>query len=404
MEGAKMITAWILLTTSALGAGEIEFGYQPVRGGGYDYMLQVQPDVVDKIRNGQTISAPLESWMHISRLTIMPMTANSRQLPHERGNLLEDERYLKSLENAQPDSRLPSDLEYGFTPTKDGFGYDVQMQLSNSELSTLARGETITKDVPEWLHMRDYRILAGNTSLKQQLREPVNQSRTARWGSDPVDTNTTSTRSNQLRGFSDPIDNRDTTNTTTASRDDLAPLRRTSTLDDTVDDRSPPTRRARTTNSRDSNWDLPTSATARRTQQELPPEDDYPPQRTATTSRRAMPPINDPRDEVGDWGTSPSHASLPMQQRTLPANNMPTTAQMPPTQPIPAEPINSTNWMVTLAALALSLGGNAYLGMIASQQRNRIWELADRFRREYSDDGPRERPSSRYSRDEVGVG
>ena len=63
-----MHTAVLVLAIAATG---VDFGYEPAPdGGGYDYQIQLQPELIDALGRGQMIESEIPEWMTVRRFRI----------------------------------------------------------------------------------------------------------------------------------------------------------------------------------------------------------------------------------------------------------------------------------------------------------------------------------------------
>lgn len=73
-----MNSAWVLLGMAALG---IDYGWQPVAGGGIEYIIQIEPHTLDSLRDGADIVSDLPP--HLRGIRRYRITVGTDPLPHE---------------------------------------------------------------------------------------------------------------------------------------------------------------------------------------------------------------------------------------------------------------------------------------------------------------------------------
>lgn len=116
-----MMGVMIVAATAALG---IDYGWQPVAGGGIEYIIQIEPEMLESLRAGEDIFSDMPPAHEVRSWRI---TVGTERLPHQ------DEPPPQS--KPKVDSALPSDFDRSSIPLP-GPDLNPQREDDREELRT----------------------------------------------------------------------------------------------------------------------------------------------------------------------------------------------------------------------------------------------------------------------------
>jgi hypothetical protein len=156
--GFQMNTLGIAVLIATVG---IDTGWQPLADGQFEYILQLEPQVLEALRDGREVASDIPASLRGVRF--YRLTAGTATLPRTGTP--------PSATAAGPPGaidvtalRAPPE-QFGWQALEDG-GFECILQLDAQRLDALAAGEELRGELPAFLQdVRTYRIRLGTQSL-----------------------------------------------------------------------------------------------------------------------------------------------------------------------------------------------------------------------------------------------
>ena len=153
-----MTTLGIALVIAAVG---IDTGWQPLADGRFEYILQLEPEVLEALRDGREVASDIPATLRGAssyRLTVGAATLPRRGTPPAPTPA--------ASPSAVDVTTLKAPAEQFGWQALDGGGFECILQLDSSRLDALAAGQELRGELPPFLQdVRTYRVTVGSRSL-----------------------------------------------------------------------------------------------------------------------------------------------------------------------------------------------------------------------------------------------
>jgi len=153
-----MSTLGIAVVIAAVG---IDVGWRPLEDGRFEYILQLEPSVLEALRAGREVASDIPDGARGARcyrLTVGTATLPRSDTPPAPADAAPTGAFdITTL-------KAPAE-QFGWQALEGG-GFECILQLDPQRLDALAAGEDIQGELPAFLHdVRTYRITLGTQSL-----------------------------------------------------------------------------------------------------------------------------------------------------------------------------------------------------------------------------------------------
>lgn len=150
-----MSTLSIAVVIAAVG---IDTGWQPLDDGRFEYILQLEPQVVESLRAGREVASDIPAGLRGARC--YRLAVGGATLP--RNGTPPAVTSAEAFDVAA--LKAPAE-QFGWQALEGG-GFECILQLDSKRLDALAAGDELRGELPAFLHdVRTYRIMLGTQSL-----------------------------------------------------------------------------------------------------------------------------------------------------------------------------------------------------------------------------------------------